>query len=198
VLVAVDREMAAVEVDHRDARTHEPREGEHRHAGAKREGGVGVAQVVEVAQRLDPGRFLNGLPVPTVEVAEVEVAAARVREEQQVVLPRPEGVTAAIGEALGSAGVNVDGGFGSGKLGEIHVLVDDAAAARPAIEGAGFTVGGEQEAFVVEAANTPGELGRHARKLADAGVNIVSHYVASNNRLVFVPDDVEKARAALG
>jgi hypothetical protein len=107
------------------------------------------------------------------------------------------GVSAAIGEALGNAGVNVDGGFGSGKLGEIHVLVDDAAAARSAIEAAGFTVGGEAEAFVVEAANSPGELGRSARKLADAGVNIVSHYIASNNRLVFVPDDAEKARGAL-
>jgi hypothetical protein len=36
VLEAVDREMAVVEVDHRDARAHEPREGEHRHAGAER------------------------------------------------------------------------------------------------------------------------------------------------------------------
>jgi hypothetical protein len=34
-----------------------------------------VAQVVEVAQRLDPDRFLDGLPVAAVEVAEVEVAA---------------------------------------------------------------------------------------------------------------------------
>ncbi len=90
MLVAVDREMTVVEVDHRDARAHESRESEHRHARTEREGGVGVAQVVKVAQRLDPGRFLNGLPVAPVEVAEVEVAAARVREEQQAVLPRAE------------------------------------------------------------------------------------------------------------
>ena len=89
MLVAVDCEVAIVEIDHRDARAHEPREGEHRDASAEREGGIGVAQVVEVAQRLDPGRFLNGFPMPTVEIAEVEVAAARVREEQQAALPRP-------------------------------------------------------------------------------------------------------------
>src|SRR5829696_1327787 len=59
-------------------------------AGTKREGGASVAQVVEVAQRLDPDGFLDGLPVAAVEVAEVEVAAARVREEQQAVLPRLE------------------------------------------------------------------------------------------------------------
>ena len=64
MLVAVDGEVAVVEVDHRDARAHEPREREHRDAGAEREGGVGVAQVVEVAQRLDPdcssGRASSG------------------------------------------------------------------------------------------------------------------------------------------
>src|SRR5207245_1916165 len=52
-------------------------------------GGVGVAQVVEVAQRLDPDRFLDGLPVAAVEVAEVEVATARVREEQRAAFPQP-------------------------------------------------------------------------------------------------------------
>ena len=57
VLVAVDREVAVVKVDHRDARAHEPREREYRHAGAEREGGVGVAQVVQVTQGLDPERF---------------------------------------------------------------------------------------------------------------------------------------------
>ena len=59
VLVAVDCEVAVVKIDHRDARAHEPGEGEHRHAGAEREGGLGVAQVVEVAQRLDPDARLS-------------------------------------------------------------------------------------------------------------------------------------------
>jgi hypothetical protein len=110
------------------------------------------------------------------------------------------GVTASIGEALGRAGVNVEGGFGSGRLGEIHVLVDDEQTgdARRAIEEAGLRVGDESEAIVVEAANSPGELGRLARRIADEGVNILSHYVASNNRLVFVVEDVERARGALG
>ena len=83
MLVAVEREVAVVEVDHRDARAHEPREREHWEAGAEREGGVGVAQVVEVAQRLDPDRSLDGLPLATVEIAEVEVATARVRKQQR-------------------------------------------------------------------------------------------------------------------
>jgi hypothetical protein len=90
VLVAVDCEVAVVEVDHRDARAHEPREGEHRDAGAEREGGVGVAQVVEVAQRFDPDGSLGGLPLAAVEVAEVEMATAGVREQQRAVVPQRE------------------------------------------------------------------------------------------------------------
>jgi hypothetical protein len=89
VLVAVDGKVAVVEVDHRDARAHEAREGEHRDAGSEREGGVRVAEVVEVAQRLDPDPFLDGLPVAAIEVAEVEMAAACVRKQQRAVVARP-------------------------------------------------------------------------------------------------------------
>jgi hypothetical protein len=53
----------------------------HSDAGAQREGRVGVAQVVEVAQRVDSNCFLDRLPVAPVEVAEVEMATAGVREE---------------------------------------------------------------------------------------------------------------------
>jgi hypothetical protein len=53
------------------------------------EGGVGVTQVVQVAQRLDPDSFLDGLPAAPVEVAEVEVAAACVREQQRALFTRP-------------------------------------------------------------------------------------------------------------
>lgn len=108
------------------------------------------------------------------------------------------GVAASIGEALGNAGVDVQGLFGSGRLGEVHVLVDDAAGARRAIEEAGLQVGDEREALVVDAEDKPGELGRVARRIADAGVNVIYVYVASNNRLVFVAEDVERARSAIG
>ena len=82
VLVAVDGEVAVVEVDHCDARAHEPRQGKHRDPGAEREGGIRVAQVVEIAQRVDPPCFLDGLPMAAVEVAEIEVAAVGIWEEQ--------------------------------------------------------------------------------------------------------------------
>src|SRR4029453_15390353 len=82
VLVAVDGEMAVGEADHRDALSHEARGGEQGATGGEGEGGVGVSQVVEVAQRFDAECLLDWLPVPSVEVAEVEVSAAAVRKQQ--------------------------------------------------------------------------------------------------------------------
>jgi hypothetical protein len=61
-------------VDHRDARAHEAGDREDRNAGAEREGRVGVAQVIQVAQRLGACGSLCGLPVAAAEAAEVDSA----------------------------------------------------------------------------------------------------------------------------
>jgi len=82
--MAVTGEMAVMTVDHRDARTDETRDGEHGYPGAEREGGVGVAQVVEPTDRFDTGGDLRGPPVAAAEGAKVDPATARVREEDRV------------------------------------------------------------------------------------------------------------------
>jgi hypothetical protein len=115
---------------------------------------------------------------------------------------RPGGL-ADVGEALGNAGINIEGlcGIGLGDRGVIHLLVEDGAAARSALEGAGLTVESESEALVSEIpgdVNTPGTMGRMARAVADAGVNMHAVYLATNNRAVTVTDNNDKARAALG
>ncbi len=115
---------------------------------------------------------------------------------------RPGGL-ADIGEALGNAGINIEGlcGLGLGDRGVIHLLVEDGAAARAALQGAGLTVESESEALVSEIpgdVSTPGTLGKMARAVADAGVNMRALYLATNNRAVAVTDDNAKARAALG
>jgi hypothetical protein len=105
-------------------------------------------------------------------------------------------------EALGAAGVNVQGvaGLGGGGTGHIHILVDDASGARSALEGAGFAVDGEREAVVLDVSSEdrPGKLGELARAAANAGVNLAACYVATSSRLVFVADDAAALRAALG
>jgi hypothetical protein len=115
---------------------------------------------------------------------------------------RPGGL-ATVGEALGSAGINIEGlcGVGLGDRGVIHVLVEDGAAARAALEAAGVAVDAESEPLVSDVsagAGTPGTMGQMARAIADAGVNLRAIYIGTNNRAVAVTDDNDKARAALG
>ncbi len=117
------------------------------------------------------------------------------------------GTLADLGEALGKAGINIEGicGIGVEGRGIIHVLVEDAAKARQALEGAGIKVEGEADPMVAEVAGRadtpgelPGELGKMARAIANAGVNIQAMYMATHDRGVIVTTDNEKARKALG
>jgi hypothetical protein len=82
--MAVTGEMAVVAIDHRNARADETRDRKHRNAGAEREGGVGVAQVVEPTNRFGARGDLRGPPVTAAKDAEVDPAAASVREQDWV------------------------------------------------------------------------------------------------------------------
>lgn len=116
-----------------------------------------------------------------------------------VMLEDRPGTLANLGEALGKAGVNIDGfcGFPSGGVGIIHILVDEGMAARRVLEAAGIMVSDERPVLVHEAEDRPGMLGEIARKLADAGVNVDLIYKATQTRLVLGADDLEKAREVL-
>jgi hypothetical protein len=112
------------------------------------------------------------------------------------------GGLAKVAEALGAAGVNIEGlaGLGGGGTGHIHLLVEDGAAARSTLEGAGLMVEGEREAVVMDVSSEdrPGKLGELTRMAANAGVNLVACYVATRSRVVFVADDANALRSALG
>jgi hypothetical protein len=110
------------------------------------------------------------------------------------------GQLATLSEELGKVGVNIDGfcaTVADGR-GVLHVLVDNAGAARQALVGAGYTIAAEREALVIEnVEDRPGYLGEMARRLADADVNIEVAYLATNTRVAFVVPDVAAARQAL-
>jgi hypothetical protein len=109
------------------------------------------------------------------------------------------GTLADLGEATGRAGINIEGMSGDNRQGEtLHILVEDPAAARDALSGAGIEVTDEREVLVVEVEDRPGTLGEVARKLADAGVNVDLVYATfGSTRAVLGVDDPDKARAAL-
>jgi hypothetical protein len=117
-----------------------------------------------------------------------------------VVLEHRPGALAELAEATGRAGINIEGGCGvtSDDRGVIHVLVEDAAATRRALEEAGLEVSDERDVLVVDLEDRPGSLGEVARRLADAGVNVDLLYATwPGIRVVIGADDLDSARAAL-
>ena len=101
-----------------------------------------------------------------------------------------------MGEALGAAGVNIEGGGVVAGLG--HYLFHDPRGARAALDAAGIRVVAENEVLVLQyRQEQPGEFGRVARKLANAGVNIEVQYSDHDHNLILVLDDMERGRVVL-
>jgi hypothetical protein len=106
------------------------------------------------------------------------------------------GALAHVGEALGRAGVSIEGGgaFAVEGTGVAHFLVRDAdlAAARAAL---GAKLVSQREVLVQKLEQgTPGQLGAICRKMAAAGVNIEVLYSDHSNQLILVVDDLARGR----
>ncbi|KRC59158.1 hypothetical protein ASE14_15380 [Agromyces sp. Root81] len=121
-----------------------------------------------------------------------------------VILEDQPGEGARLGEALGRAGVNIEGlcAIMEGGRGAVHILVEDVAGATSALEGIGIRVVAETDVIVSPAMpdpdiDTPGVFGGMARALADAGINISLVYVAARNRVVLATDDNQRATKLL-
>jgi hypothetical protein len=103
------------------------------------------------------------------------------------------GALAAMGEALGRAGLSIEGGgaFATGDGAVAHFLFTDGEAARRALEAAGIRVAAARPVLTRRLTQVPGQLGRLARRLSDAGINIEVVYSDHANRLILVLDDPE-------
>ena len=114
-------------------------------------------------------------------------------------LPDRPGSLARFGEALGAAGVSLEGGgvFTVEGVGYAHFLVEDGEAARSALEQAGLGTAKTCPVLIRRLKQeVPGQLGSIARALADAGVNIETQYSDHANRLILVVDDLKAADRA--
>jgi len=108
------------------------------------------------------------------------------------------GALADMGEALGRAGVSVEGGGGFVWEGAAvaHFLFEDGSAARDALLGAGIEVLAVRDVLVQRLEQeTPGQLGKISRAMAQAGVNIEVIYSDHANQLILGVDDLERGRA---
>ena len=107
------------------------------------------------------------------------------------------GALSEVGEALGRAGVSIEGGGAwvvDGR-GVAHFLFADGDAARMALDAAGIRVLDEREVLIQRLKqDVPGQLGLLTRLMAEAGVNIEVLYSDHNHQLILVVDDLVRGR----
>lgn len=116
-----------------------------------------------------------------------------------ILLENRVGTLADMGEALGKAGINIEGicEFPSEGQGIVHILVKDADSARKVLEGAGIHVLGERQVLLVNIQDHPGELGKICRRIADTGGNIELIYTNVHGQLVVGANNLDRLKAVL-
>jgi len=109
------------------------------------------------------------------------------------------GTLAQASDALGRAGVNIEGacGFVHDDRGVYHVLVKDAERARRALLDSGFEIQAERPVVVLPIENRPGAAARLLRGIANSGVNLDVLYTTLDGQLVLGGDDVQAIRVAV-
>jgi len=115
-----------------------------------------------------------------------------------IVENRP-GALADVADAMGRAGVNIDGlcCFVSQGIAIVHIAVEDAAAARKEAEHIGLKVYEARPVVLVNLDDHPGAAGDILRRLGDGGVNLDLAYLATGTRMVIGADNLDKVRAVL-
>ena len=119
-------------------------------------------------------------------------------EDLAIELENRPGALAEMGEALGRAGVSIEGGGAFVVEGRAiaHFLFTDGAAARAALVAAGIRVLEEREVLVQRLNQSePGQLGKITRRMAEAGVKIDALYSDHDHNLILVVDDISRGRA---
>lgn len=125
-------------------------------------------------------------------------------KELTVTMPNRPGQLAALADALGKAGVNIDSiaATTAGGKGVIRFVPSDPGKARRALKAAKIRVSGEREVLEVRLANKPGTLARVAKRLAKRKVNVDSLYLLSATRKTATAalgvKDLRAAKKALG
>lgn len=111
---------------------------------------------------------------------------------------RPHGL-AMTGEALGQAGISIEGGgmFTLDGRAIAHFLVNEGEAARRALAAAGIPVTAVREVVARRLdQEAPGQLGAITRAIAEAGIRIDVLYSDHDHRLILLTSDQAAAATA--
>jgi hypothetical protein len=103
-----------------------------------------------------------------------------------IVAPHSKGSLANLAEELGREKINIEGVCAVEQNGSavFHLLTTDKAATTRAITKVGYKVIRETEVIVEHIEDRSGMLGKVTRRLADAGINLTTMYLATDTRLV--------------
>lgn len=118
-------------------------------------------------------------------------------------VPNQAGSLAKLTQALGKEDVNIlgFGAIGTGAQGIVHLITDDEATAETALETEGLSPR-SRDALLCSIRNEPGELGRLAAALGQAGINIDASFITATIdgrglRVAFSISDAAKAEEVL-
>lgn len=113
-------------------------------------------------------------------------------------IDRP-GTLALASDALGRAGVNIEGacGYVCDDIGRYHVLVADVERARRALIDSGFELVAERQVVVTGIEDRPGAAAELLRRVAAGGANVDLLYLTVDGRLVLGGDDIPAIAHAL-
>jgi len=126
----------------------------------------------------------------------------KIEQMLSIITANKVGVLADVADALGSAGINIDAIVGEGlaETGIIRILTKDIDKAKKILEDRKFNVV-VSNVIVVEIQNTPGELMKIAKRLAQKKVDINFIYQENieggKSKVLIKPDNIERAEKAL-
>lgn len=103
-----------------------------------------------------------------------------------------------VGRALGDRRLQIDAISAEtlGSTGVVRIITTDARRAVEALRGAGIEAY-ESQLVVANLANRPGELGRAARELAAAQINVEGVVTTADGRLAFRTSDLDRTEQIL-
>jgi hypothetical protein len=115
-----------------------------------------------------------------------------------VVAPNSRGSLANLAEELGRQKINIEGlcAVEQNGSGIFHLLTTDRAVTTSAINMVGYKVSQATEVIVEHVENRPGTLGNVTRRLADAGINLTTVYLATDTRLVLGCENISALETA--
>lgn len=103
---------------------------------------------------------------------------AKKAKQISFMMPDRAGLLSTVTDALGAAKININAicAYGMQNEATFMLTADSIAKAKKALARLGVAELKENDVFAVELTNKPGELQKVAKKLADAGINIIYMY----------------------